>query len=196
MKFKMAEKSLFAVLLRSPWWISFALSLGFALAAKALLPAQYFVYGALGGLPFFVIGVIAAYRQLRAPSTAHVPDTLAQIGAMSWRDFSSLIEQAFRRDGYEVQRLEGAAADFSAIKAGRTTLLSCKRWKAARLGHDLFESLEVARSKRDADAALCITMGEVTDNARQFAATHHIRVMQGTELAQLLRPVLRAKPKN
>ena len=81
MKFKMAEKSLFAVLLRSPWWISFALAGGFALASKALLPPQYVVFGALGGFPFAVIGVIAAWKQFSAPSTAHVEATLAQIAA-------------------------------------------------------------------------------------------------------------------
>ena len=79
MKFKMAEKSLFAILLRSPWWISFAIAVAFGLASKALLPAQYFVFGALGGLPFVVIGVIAAWRQFSAPSTAHVEGTLAQL---------------------------------------------------------------------------------------------------------------------
>ncbi len=193
MKFKMAEKSLFAILLRSPWWISFSIALGFGLAAKALMPAQYFVFGALGGLPFAVIGVIAAYKQFSAPSTAHVAGTLAQIGAMSWRDFSSTVEQAFRSEGYEIQRLDGAAADFAVIKAGRTTLLSCKRWKAARLGVETFQSLEAARRVREADGSLCIAMGDITDKARQFAAAHDITVMQGTELAQLLRPVLANK---
>ncbi|MDO9358526.1 MAG: restriction endonuclease [Polaromonas sp.] len=195
MKFKMAEKSLFAILLRSPWWISFAIALGLALAAKALLPAQYVVIGALSGLPFAVIGVIAAYRQLSAPSTTHAADTLAQIGAMSWRDFSAALAQAFARDGYEVQRLDDAAADFALIKTGRTTLLSCKRWKAARLGVAPFQSLEAARSTRQADAGLCITTGQVTDKARQFAATHPIRVMQGAELAQFLAPVRGVKKK-
>ena len=38
MKFKMAEKSLFAILLRSPWWISFVVVGVIVLAAGALLP--------------------------------------------------------------------------------------------------------------------------------------------------------------
>ena len=190
MKFKMAEKSLFAMLLRSPWWISFALAGGFALASKALLPAQYVVFGALGGFPFVVIGVIAAWKQLRAPSTAHVEATLAQISAMSWRDFSAAIEQALVGEGYTVQRLEGAAADFSLVKTGQTTLLACKRWKAARLGIEPFQGLQAALVKHTANSALCITTGDVTDKARQFAASHQIRLMQGSELAQLLAPVL------
>ncbi len=186
----MAEKSLFAILLRSPWWISFAIALAFGLAAKALLPAEYFVFGALGGFSFVVIGVIAAWKQFTAPSTAHVEGTLALLGAMSWRDFSAAIEQAFARQGYAVQRLDGGAADFSLVKAGRTTLLSCKRWKAARLGVESFQNLQAALSADAADGGLYITILEITDKARQFAAIHQIRVIQGAELAQLLKPVL------
>ena len=191
----MAEKSLFAVLLRSPWWISFAIAGGFALAAKALLPAEYFVFGALGGFPFLVIGGIAAWKQLSAPNTAHVQGTLAQLEAMSWRDFSATLQQEFERAGYRVQRLDGAAADFSLVKAGRTTLLSCKRWKAARLGVEPFQALQAAIGVHEADGGLCITIGDVTDKARQFAAAHQIRVMHGAELAQLLKPVLEKRTK-
>lgn len=186
----MAEKSLFAILLRSPWWISFAIAIGFGLVSKALLPAEYFVFGAIGGFPFAVIGVIAAWKQFSAPSTARVADTLAQLEVMSWRDFSEAVEQAFTREGYVVQRLDGAAADFSLTQGGRTTLLGCKRWKAARLGVEPFQGLQAALSARKADGALYITTGEVTDKARQFAAEHQIRVLQGTELAHLLKPVL------
>ncbi len=193
MKFKMTEKSLFAILLRSPWSVSFAITIGFALAAKAWLPVQYFVFGALGGLPFAVIGAVAAWRQFSAPNAAHVTDTLAQIGAMQWQEFSINIAQAFQRDGYEVQRLDGVAADFALVKAGRTTLLSCKRWKAAHLGLEIFQALEATRSARAAHCSLCITTGAVTYKARQFAAAQHMTVMQGTELAQLLRPVLMAR---
>jgi restriction system protein len=189
----MAEKSLFAVLLRSPWWISLAISLGIALAAKALLPPPYFVFGAMGGFPFVVIAVIAAYRQFSAPSSAHVAGTLAQIAAMSWREFSTALEQALAREGFELRRLDSAAADFELSKAGRSVLLSARRWKAARLGLEPFQSLEAARNARDASSSICVSTGEVTDQARQFAAAHQIRVIEGMELAQLLRPVLAAK---
>jgi len=41
MKLRMAQNSLFAVLLRSPWWISFLVALVLVAATQALLPAQY-----------------------------------------------------------------------------------------------------------------------------------------------------------
>jgi restriction system protein len=186
----MAEKSLFAILLRSSWWISLSIAAAIALASKALLPPQYFLFGALGGFPFVVIAMITLWRQLRAPSTAHVEATLAQINAMPWREFSAALEQALVRDGFEVRRLDLVGADFELLKGGRTLLLNSKRWKAARLGLEVFQSLETARSTRDASSCICVTTGEITDKARNFAAVHQIRVILGPELAQLLRPVL------
>ena len=60
MKFQMAKNSMFAVLLRSPWWISIGIAVAVGLVAAALLPAQFKGAGALSGLPFAVIGVLAA----------------------------------------------------------------------------------------------------------------------------------------
>ena len=59
MRLKMAPNSLFAVLLRSSWWISVGIAVLFALAARALLPAEYWVFGALSGFPFLLIGLVA-----------------------------------------------------------------------------------------------------------------------------------------
>jgi restriction system protein len=190
----MAEKSLFAILLRSSWWISLSIAVAIALVSRALLPPEYFVFGAMGGFPFVVIALITLWRQLRAPSTAHVEATLAQINAMPWREFSAALEQALMRDGFEVKRLDLPAADFELSKGGRTLLLSSKRWKAARVGLEVFQSLETARNTRDASSCICVSTGEVSDKARSFAAQHQIRLIQGVELAQLLRPVLIGKP--
>ena len=58
----MSENSLLAVLLRSPWWISFVVVGLITLAAGALLPKEYFVVGALAGFPAAagaVVGVAA-----------------------------------------------------------------------------------------------------------------------------------------
>ena len=181
-----AFSSLFAVLLRSPWWISFALAGGFALASKALLPPQYVVFGALGGFPFVVIGVIAAWKQFSAPSTAHVEATLAQIAAMPWRDFSAAVERAFARDGYEVQRLNTGGADFLLRKSGRTTLVACKRWKAVSHGVEPLRALGEATKARDASHSIYVTLADVGEKTRRYAVQNKVELLQGNALAQLL----------
>lgn len=112
MKFKMAEKSLFATLLRSPWWVSLAIAAVLGLLAMSLLPGDYRVVGATSGFPFLVIAVIAAARQWRLPSAARVLQTQQAVTAMAWPEFAALLEAAFRRDGYQVAPGGSAAIDF------------------------------------------------------------------------------------
>ena len=78
MKWKMAEKSMFAILLRSPWWVSIAIVVAFVLVARAMLPERYVVFGAMGGFPFLVVGLIAAVKQFRAPNPEQVAGVLSR----------------------------------------------------------------------------------------------------------------------
>jgi len=186
MKLRMSENSLFAVLLRSPWWISFAVAAGIAALAKAILPAIPIAYAVFAALPFLVIGAMAGWRQLRAPSAKRVANTLETVRAMSWSDFSVAMEDAFRRDGYSVTRLDAAAADFEMTKAGRKSLLACKRWKVARTGVDPLRDLHAAKDAREAQECIYVAVGEITDGARKFALEKKIRLVHGAELAKLL----------
>jgi restriction system protein len=192
-KFKMAEKSLFAILLRSSWWMSFAAAGAVLLVARLVLPEQYVIGGAMAALPFIGIGCVTAWRQLRAPSAARVAATLKIVEAMSWREFSAAIEDAFVRDGYAVKRPGGAAADFELTRAGRLSLVCCKRWKAASAGIEALRELQAAREAREAQEAIYVAIGGVTGQARQYATKNQLRLIEGVELAQLLRAVRRAK---
>lgn len=187
MKFEMAKNSLFAILLRSPWWVSIGIAAAIVLAARIALPAPYFAYGAFGATAFVVIGVVAAWKQLRAPSAATVAQTLQAVGSMSWNEFSTTIESAYRRDGYTVKRLAAPAADFEIAKAGRTALVSCRRWKVARTGVEPLRDLHAAKEAREAHESIYVATGEITDNARKFAAEKKIALLQATDLARLLR---------
>ena len=193
MKLKMAKNSLFAVLLRSPWWVSFVVAGIAAGIAAALLPAAYVPYGVFGAMPFVIIGSIAAWQQFRAPSASQVEAMLERVSSMPWTQFAGLVEQAFRHDGHAVERLARPDADFELTKAGRTSVVSCKRWKAARTGIEPLRELHAAQLAREARDSIYMTLGELSDNARQFASQKGIRVMQAAEMASLLRNVARDK---
>ena len=186
MKFRMHEKSLFAVLLRSPWWISLGIAALVTSLAKAIMPEIPLAYAIFAGLPFLVIGTVAAWRQLRVPSAGRVARTLEAVRAMSWADFSGAIEDAFRKDGYNVSRIDGAAADFELTKAGRTALVACKRWKVARTGVEPLRDLYAAKDAREANDCIYVATGEITDGARKFAGEKRIRLVDAMELAKLL----------
>lgn len=181
MKFEMNKDSLFAVLLRSPWWISAALAVGVFALARIWLPV---LYAAAVPLPFAAIAVYVGWQQLRAPSAKRVAATLAALRAMSWDEFSAALEAAYRREGYEVSRLAGSQADFELTRAGRVALVAGKRWKATRTGIEPLRDLHAAGRAREAQELIYIATGEVTDNARAFAAEKNIRILRDVELAK------------
>ena len=183
----MAKNSLFAKLLRSPWWLSFGIAVVLALVASALLPAQLRVVGALSGFPFVVVAAVAAKRQWRLPSEALVNKTMQAVGALAWGDFAQLLEASFRRSGYAVQRGSAPSVDFELVRQGRRLLVSARRWKSARTGVEVLRALQAAREASGADDALCICPGELTDSARPFAAAQLIQIWGATELTQALR---------
>lgn len=190
MKFKLNPNSLFAVLLRSPWWISVGVALVFIGASMALLPVQYRVFGALGGVPFWVIGGIALVRQLRAPSAQQTQALLASVSAMPWRDFSAQLEKAYQRQGYSVQRIQGAA-DFAITRAGRTTLVAAKRWKAAHQGVEGLQALHTAvqayQAAQGSSDGVYVALGALSDQAQRFAKGHGVTVVGTESLALLLK---------
>ena len=53
MKLRMHENSLFALLLRSRWWISFAVALGLFLLVRLFIPETYAI---VVPIPFVAIG--------------------------------------------------------------------------------------------------------------------------------------------
>jgi restriction system protein len=182
----MAPNSLFAVLLRSPWWISLAIAGGVALVARLLLPEKYVVAGMLGGFPFIVIAAMAAWKQARAPSAAQLDTVLQRLNTMGSREVAAAIEAAFRSQGHEVQKLDTPGADLVLRKAGRSTLVSWRRWKAASTGIEPLRELHAAQERQEAGTSLYIAGGEISDKARSFAKERGIRLMDVAELAQLL----------
>ena len=194
MKFKMHERSLFALLLRSPWWMSLLIAGGIGLLSRLLLPDDYRMFGYTGCAPFVGIALIALYKQLQRPSAARVAAALGAAQALSWRDFSAALEAAFTRDGYGVTRIDLPAADFEITKAGRLALVSGKRWKAASHGTGPLEDLVALRKKREAADTIYVSVGALTENAQRFAVGESMRVINGADLAVLLRDLPVARP--
>jgi restriction system protein len=186
MRLKMKENSLFAVLLRSPWWVSFLVAAVISVIATLAMPAQYRTFAFISGAPFFIVGCIAAWRQWRAPSPSKALATLDGAAQMSSAVFLETLADGFRRQGYTVKPYAGRGADLEADRSGRIALIACKRWKAARHGVEPLKELRTAAASRGAHDCIYIANGEVSDNARRFAEMSKIDVVKGVRLAQLL----------
>ena len=197
MKLRMAENSLFAILLRSHWGISLLVALAFALISRAVLPEQYWLLGAMGGAPFWVIAVMAAWRQRNRLPAQRVEEVLRAVATLSWKDLAQAVDAGFTRDGWSVQRLDNARegdADFLIRRGTVTAVVAARRWKAARVGEEQLRQLIASRDAQGASQCVLLTLGQVPENAQALAKAQRVQVMQGEPLAQLLRDVGTAKP--
>ncbi len=183
MKWKMAENSLFAILLRQDWWMSALIAIGIFGAVQNFMPWGYALFATA---PFTVITLMVAWKQIRTPSGARVEKALEKICSMSWEDFAQALETGFRNEGYAVQRVEGAV-DFELEKAGRVTLVCARRWKAARTGMEPLKELAAAGERRSAGECRYAVAGGLTAQARAFAKKKGVKLVEGAELARLVR---------
>ena len=185
-KFKMAENSLFAVLMRSRWWISFAICAAVVAISLAVFPKDISPFAALGAFPFFVVGCLAAWRQMRAPSAAKLELIEQVLRQQSWADFSTQIQAAWQAEGYEVQRQNLPGADWLLTMKGATTAVSGKRWKAAVQGVEPLRELRAATDKLQADRSVYLALSPLSDSANAFAKEQNIVVLDGTGMATLI----------
>ncbi|MBS1155664.1 MAG: hypothetical protein H6R07_1588 [Proteobacteria bacterium] len=185
MQLKLAKNSIFAHLLRSPWWASLLIAFIVGTLARLFL-ADIFGMGVISiAFPFLLISGIAGWRQLQAPSAARIEATIAAASAMSWKEFSAAMQQGFERDGYTVKHISGAA-DFLVTKEGRSSLVCCKRWKAANHGVEPLRELQAMREAQDAHGAIYVAVNDLTKDARSLAGNYGIELMQGAEVMRLL----------
>jgi len=180
MKLILPENSLFAILLRSRWWVSLLVALGAFSVVRLFL---HEVYASFAALPFIVISAMALWRQLRSP-TARIDAAIGTLRAMTWEEFARALEQGYRREGYIVKRVEGAA-DFELERAGRLSLVAAKRWKASSTGVEPLKKLVAAGEARQAMECVYVLEGEMTQNALVFAKTTKIKWVRGAELVKL-----------
>ncbi len=183
MKLKMAPNSLFATLLRNPWWVSFLLAAVISVLCAALLPREYVVFGIMGVFPFVVIGSVALKRQWNRPSPAALEAEAVRLAGLSWREFANELEAKFAIQGYVVERLASGnaskgegAADFRLTQAGQTTLVAAKRYKAATHGIEALQALVASMKAQGADKAMYVCLGALSEQAERFARDNEVAV--------------------
>ena len=176
---KLPENSLFSILLRARWWVSFGAAAVAFFLLRLLVPTPYAAFAAL---PFLGIGFYVLSKELRRPSAKKVATALVKAREMPAEEFAQALEAAFRREGYTVKPA-GGAADFELSFQGRATLVAFRRWKATRTGIEPLRELQQAQGD---GSRMYVAAGEITDTARRYAAENKIRLVEPEELARLL----------
>ncbi len=182
---KKQKQTLFDLLVVQPWWVSMIAAMLITLGVGALFPQDKKIFGVAAGIPFFIIGIIAAWRQWTVPSSAKLTAIHEKVANMNWPEFSDYLTRALQSKGYEVKPYEGKGADFEIIKPGNHMLLSCKRWKAANLGVEPLRELQAAAEK-EALSAMCMTTAKISPAAFTYAANERIDLMDADGMVLLL----------
>ena len=176
------QESLFQILLRQPWWVTLIVAfLAFAIARTIHPPIAPFI-----ALPFVVLCAVIAFRQWRGAAPLDAHERLAALREMDWGQFSKLIVEVYRKQGYAVHPVDAAGYDFRLTKDGRVTLLQCRRWKVNQVGAGPLRELAKAIEREDASHGICIAAGDFSAPARALQATEPLTLIGGAELVRLV----------
>jgi restriction system protein len=109
---------------------------------------------------------------------------------MSWREFERVIGEAFRLRGFTVTgfggRGPGGGADLGLAKNGERFLVQCKHWRKLEVGVTVIRELAGVIAALGAHGGYVVTGGYFTPQARDFADSCRIRLIDGASLEGLI----------
>jgi restriction system protein len=200
-------------LITCPWWVSVVRSVAAFVMLRFIVPliipagpatsANYALKGIFGGvsaaapLVAFVLLIpapVAALPQWRERQLLDGQEDLTTIRALSWQRFETLVAEAYRRQGYAVSRSSGdggpdGGVDLVLRKDAGTILVQCKQWKVWKVGVPVVREVFGVLAARKVQRAVIVTSGIFTQEARMFAAGKPIDLVEGLQLADLIRAV-------
>jgi len=197
------RESLADALLVLPWWVSvvvgasaYALlafaapryfdsnhyTAGFGIAAKNLAP---FVAGL-----FVLIGFLSLVRALFIKRKFNEIASIEHIRQLPWRQFESIVGEAFRRRGFAVMEnaVDGpdGGIDLVLRKDDAKFYVQCKQWKDTKIGVKPIRELYGVIAAGDAAGGFFVASGEYTTDARDFARKCAIELIDGPALANMI----------
>ena len=183
---------LFQLLLRGPLWLPFliaAILYGSSLTFPRVFLWRFAAFW-LSAL-FAFVGVIAAIRRLTWGALLKSQSSLESIRQLSWSDFERLVGEAYRRQGYGVERRGGAGADGGVDlvlrRANDKVFVQCKRWRKRTVSVSVVRELYGAMAAEGATAGIVVTVGRYTADAAAFARGKRLTLVDGDALLALVR---------
>ena len=199
-------EKLIAELLNSAWWLSFIVAGGAYLFLGVFIPRQFSEHKVLFGLAgmagslapwvalfFCFIGLLAFLNSKRKARLLDSQTDVHSLRQLSWKEFEELVAEAYRRKGYQVLENTMGGADGGVdvrLKRGdEQVLVQCKHWKSYKIGVKVIRELYGVMAAERATRGIVITSGVFTGEARSFAQGKKLDLVDGAELAQMVREV-------
>lgn len=205
------RESLVDALLVLPWWTSVVVA-ATAYALLAFAAPLYFAsnqYTAGIGIVaknnasfvagfFLLIGLLSLFRALFIKRKFNDLSSIEHIRQLSWRQFESIVGEAFRRRGYAVMEnaVDGADGGIDLVlwKEGAKFYVQCKQWKQPKVGVKPIRELYGVIAASDAAGGFFVASGEYTEEACDFARNCAIELIDGLALAEMIAQAREPQP--
>ena len=107
---------------------------------------------------------------------------------MAWPQFTALLGELLRGQGYDVQEAGSRVAEASihfVLRRGRErSLVQCRHWCAPCVGVEALSEFEGVVAAHGADNGLIVTIGEFSDTAREWARGRPLQLVNGPQLSR------------
>jgi len=157
-------------------------------AAAAIAAEQYHLHHIHSG-----IGPVAARDGLLGEFMDFASKRPSRAASMGWREFERLVGEAFRRSGFTVTGFGGngrdGGVDLGLMKNGARFLVHCKHWRKQQVGVTVVRELHGVIAALSANGGYVITGGQFTREAREFAESTAIQLIDGAALDALISSV-------
>lgn len=185
--------AVFDILVRLPWWASIGAGVALYVLLRVVLPAASSGFALFIATLFLVPAAASAIYSARKRRMLDAQTGIESIRALSWRQFEELLAEAFRRKGYAVEEnLYGGAdggVDLVLRKGGSVYLVQCKQWRAFKVGVQVVREMLGLVTARSAQGGIIVTSGRFTREAESFASQNELLLIDGKQLAVLIRGV-------
>jgi restriction system protein len=187
-----------------PWWVSVVLSVTFYVFLKYFVP--YFetqstlvnevhasfgpIFAPLVALFFLSPVTFSLLKFNRKRKLQDLGKEIQAIQELTWQEFKELVAGAYRNTGYIV--LENNAfrsdpsVDLVVRKGANLYLVQCRYWQNRKLGKREVKNLYSLMLDKHASGVFLLTTGIFTNEARYYAASRPINLIDGIDLVELL----------
>lgn len=190
-------------LTRCPWWVSVIIAAGVYLFLAKIFPSMKHEgllmpgiakaspqFAPLAGLMFLMPAPISYFNSRRKRNLLKKQKGIESIKSIGWKEFEELVAEAYRKQGYRVLENDSlgpdGGVDLVLHKNGNKYLVQCKQWRNAKVGVNVVREMYGLMHANNANAAIIITTGIFTQEARNFAEDKTIDLVEGDQVAKLI----------
>lgn len=201
------QQGLATVLMGCHWSVAAGFAVATYIGLKFILPGVVTPHNPLifplakalsqnAGYLSLIFGFIALFAWINQMQKRRLLDNQKDINSirnMTWQQFELLTGEMFRRNGFKVEENGGGGPDggidLFIYKDGKKHVVQCKRWKSTQVSVSPVRELFGVMTAERTDGAVFVTSGKYTQDARDFAENKPIWLIDGEELAKMVKGV-------